>query len=71
MCLQLTGTLLVNIFGVQGDASCSTTKECVLRCSDEDAQCIDGECHCPHLKLEIEPTKAIQCKTDSDCTDSH
>ncbi|VYS48359.1 unnamed protein product [Arabidopsis thaliana] len=69
--LYISCTMFVNIFRVQADASCLTTKECVVRCSDEDAQCIHGECHCPHLKVDIEPTKAIRCKTDLDCPDPH
>ncbi|KAG7594336.1 hypothetical protein ISN45_Aa01g030970 [Arabidopsis thaliana x Arabidopsis arenosa] len=69
--LYISCTLFANIFGVQADASCLTKRECELRCSDDEAQCILGQCQCPHLKVEIEPTKAIRCKTDRDCPDSH
>ncbi|XP_010479139.1 PREDICTED: defensin-like protein 289 [Camelina sativa] len=69
--LCLSCTLLVNIFGVQtNDASCKTTKECVVRCSDEDAKCIShGECHCPLLKVNIFGVhfNDASCLTTNEC----
>ncbi|KAL1208175.1 Defensin-like protein [Cardamine amara subsp. amara] len=61
---------LVSISGIRVNPSCTGSKECELQCSNENAQCLAGMCHCSSLKAEMELTNTITyCDTDKDCPD--
>lgn len=73
MSLQFVGTLLVSLSGTQAwfQHSCQRAADCAGMCEGSSGGCVNGQCVCESLKVELESIKTIRCKRDSDCPDSH
>ncbi|CAA7033264.1 unnamed protein product [Microthlaspi erraticum] len=72
MSLQFVGTLLVSLSGTQAlfEHSCQKPADCAGLCQGGSGGCVNGHCVCDTPKVELQSTKTLKCKRDSDCPDA-